>query len=840
MPSVNTEQILREAVAGYGTTNKAVEQGVLAERYTGRARQLGTVESALGKIDEQEMLRLHPELQEGFDNEIAAGGDPNLWLEAAVRNSSTIDPASVPRSGGIVDAVGVLSGKLGGVESAANTAARAAGAADVTKLSPALAAAYRANNSELFGALGKAGGMVDSGDPYAAYRASVLGQQAVGPAATQGYGASLAASQGYGATNAASQGYGATNATSQGYTSRGATSQGYESTDATSQGYAAQQAAMREYAASQAASQGYTAANARAVEEANAQMVRQGLLGQSLYGQALAAGPSGAAQTLQQRAQQLAGSTGQLSQEELRSVQQGSREAFAARGLEMSNPAISGEIGARIAAQRARQAEDLQMAAGLNQAYTQDLTANRGFATGLYGQDVSLQSQNQGAALQAALAKQQSGITLSLADQQALNSASQFGSNAANEQARFNAQSLNAAGQFNAGAFNTQAAINAQAVNAASQFGASAANQASLYNAQAANAASQFGASAANQASLQNSQLGSAASQFGASAANQASLYNAQLGSAASQFGATAANQASQYNAGSINQASQFSANAANEQARYNQSLAAQQQQQGIANLGLLGQSTLGQTESNRNYQMGVAGGYQNAAYDPSSLVLGQRSNAMQNASGVYNAALGVNPDFAGQLGLNTGVAQDVNMTTYNAQMDAIKAAANNRAAITAAGINAVGNIAGSSVKAKTIFLCIPNGQEIDTPNGSTLIQDIEPGDYVIGFNGNATVVLQVHRYKEDPSAVRFVNINLDSGKTISVCDRHRVDGIPAGLLVDGNNVGNHNIVSTSIYGGVEKSYDILTEDEGYQMSGVPVNSMINEMAIHIAKDNYI
>jgi hypothetical protein len=650
MPQVNTEQILREAVAGYGTTNKAVEQGVLAERYTGRARQLGTVESALGKIDEQEMLRLHPELQEGFDNEIAKGGDPNLWLEAAIRNSSTIDPASVPRSGGIVDAVGVLAGKTGAIESAANTAARAAGVADIATLSPQLTAAYRAGNSELFGALGKAGGMVDSGDPYAAYRASVLGQQAVGPAATQGYGASLAASQGYGATNAASQGYGATNATSQ----------GYASTDATSQGYTAEQAAMREYAASQAASQGYTAANARAVEDANAQMIGRGLLGQSLYSQGLTAGPSGAAQTLQQRAQQLAASTGQLSQEELRSVQQGSREAFAARGLEMSNPAISGEIGARIAAQRARQAEDLQMAAGLNQAYTQDLTANRGFATGLYGQDVSLQSQNQSAALQVALAKQQAGITLSLADQQAINSASQFGSNAANEQARFNAQSLNAAGQFNAAAFNNQAAINAQAVNAASQ----------------------FEAGAANQASSQNAQLRSAASQFGASAANQASLFNAQSANTAAQFGAAAGNQASLYNAASTNEASKFSAGAANEQARYNQTLAAQQQQQGITNLGLLGQTTLAQTEANRNYQMGVTGGYQNAAYNPAGLLLGTQSNALQNASGVYNTATKANPDFSNQLSLVGNIAQDAAMTQYNREADAAKTRANNQAAL--------------------------------------------------------------------------------------------------------------------------------------------------------------
>jgi hypothetical protein len=658
MADIKTGNILDDAVAGYGQTTDAVRDRVGTERATGQERLQGTTEAALGMIDEQAFLAQHPEFQEGYDREKAKGTNVTNWLEDAIRAASYIKPGDVPRSGGIADTVGAIAGKLGAVENAANTAARAAGAADVTALSPQLAAAYRANNSELFGALGKAGGMVDSGDPYAAYRGAVLGQQAVGPAATQGYGASLAASQGYGATNA----------TSQGYTSR----------DATSQGYTAEQAAMREYAASQAASQGYTAANARAVEDANAQMIGRGLLGQSLYGQGLTAGPSGAAQTLQQRAQQLAASTGQLSQEELRSIQQGSREAFASRGLEMSNPAISAEIGARIAAQRARQMEDLQAAAALNQAYTQDLTANRGFATGLYGQDVSLQSQNQSAALQVALAKQQAGLSLSLADQQALNASSQFGANAANEQARFNAQSLNAAGQFNAGSFNEQARYNAQAVNAASQFGASAANQASLYNAQSANTAAQFGASAYNQASLQNAQLGSAASQFGASAANQAS----------------------QYNAGSVNQASMFGANAANEQARYNQQLAAQQQQQGITNLGLLGQTTMGQTESNRNYQMNVAGGYQNAAYDPSSLVLGQRSNAMQNAGGVYNAAAGANPDFSGQLGLVTGVATDANMTAFNAAEAARIAKMNNKNALIAAGISATGNVLGAKLGA--------------------------------------------------------------------------------------------------------------------------------------------
>ena len=622
MADISSGNIFKDAIAGYGQTTDAVRDRVGTERATGQERLQGTTEAALGMIDEQAFLAQHPEFQEGYDREKAKGTNVTNWLEDAIRAASYIKPGDVPRSGGIVDTVGAVAGKLGGIENAANTAARAAGAADVTALSPQLAAAYRANNAELFGALGKAGGMVDSGDPYAAYRASVLGQQAVGPAATQGYGASLAASQGYGATNAMSQ--------------------GYASTDATSQGYTAEQAATREYQAAQA----------RAVQEAQAQMIRQGQLGQSLYGQALGAGASGAAQMLGQRAQQFAGSTGQLSQEELRSVQQGSREAFAARGLEMSNPAISGEIGARIAAQRARQSEDLQMAAGLNQAYTQDLTANRGFATGLYGQDVSLQAQNQGAALQAALAKQQAGITLSLADQQAINSASQFGANAANEQARYNAQ----------------------AVNAANQFGASAANQASLYNAQLRSAASQFGASAANQASLQNAQSANVANQFTAAAGNLASITNA----------------------GAVNDASKFSANAANLGAQFNQELEAKERQRQIDNLSILGKNTLGQTESNRNYQMDVTGGYQNAVYDPTSLILGKQSNALANSSGVYNAAAGTNPDFSDQLKLTTGVATDANMTAFNAAEAARLADKNNRAAITGAVIGAVGGVAGS------------------------------------------------------------------------------------------------------------------------------------------------
>ena len=317
--------------------------------------------------------------------------------------------------------------------------------------------------------------------------------------------------------------------------------------------------------------QGYSAAQAAPVDAISATQIQQGQLGQGLYNQAVNAGPSGAANTLQQRAQQLAASTGQLSPEELRAVQQGSREAFAARGMEMSNPAIAGEIGARIAAQRSRQTEDLNMAAGLNQAYTQDLTANRGFATGVYGQDIALQGQNQGANLAASQSNQSTALNTSLANQAATNTASQF------------------------------------------------------------------------------------------------------------------------------------TANANNQAGQYNTTLAAQQQQQGISNLGVLGQVTQGQTEADRAYALNLAAGYQGASPDYTGAILGQTSNSVAQAGGVLGAATGANPDLSGNLALTTGVAQDAQMTAFNAEEAARIAAANRKGALTGQILGAVGTIGGAALGVPSI-----------------------------------------------------------------------------------------------------------------------------------------
>ena len=39
------------------------------------------------------------------------------------------------------------------------------------------------------------------------------------------------------------------------------------------------------------------------------------------------------------------------------------------------------------------------------------------------------------------------------------------------------------------------------------------------------------------------------------------------------------------------------------------------------------------------------------------------------------------------------------------------------------------------------------------------------------------------------------------------------------------------DVLNKKVYGGVEFSYDLLTEDLGYRIDGIPVNSMIEEMA---------
>ena len=80
-----------------------------------------------------------------------------------------------------------------------------------------------------------------------------------------------------------------------------------------------------------------------------------------------------------------------------------------------------------------------------------------------------------------------------------------------------------------------------------------------------------------------------------------------------------------------------------------------------------------------------------------------------------------------------------------------------------------------SAIAAKIYFNCIPEGTEIDTPNGKVPIEDIKAGTKVKGYYKAETEVLQVHQYKEDPGPHRFYHITFDNGNAVDCCDMHRI-----------------------------------------------------------------
>jgi len=58
----------------------------------------------------------------------------------------------------------------------------------------------------------------------------------------------------------------------------------------------------------------------------------------------------------------------------------------------------------------------------------------------------------------------------------------------------------------------------------------------------------------------------------------------------------------------------------------------------------------------------------------------------------------------------------------------------------------------------------------------------------------------------------------------------HRIAGTRARDLAVGQTIANRRIRHITSRRGLLRSCDLLTEDEGYRISNIPVNSMIEEM----------
>jgi hypothetical protein len=129
----------------------------------------------------------------------------------------------------------------------------------------------------------------------------------------------------------------------------------------------------------------------------------------------------------------------------------------------------------------------------------------------------------------------------------------------------------------------------------------------------------------------------------------------------------------------------------------------------------------------------------------------------------------------------------------------------------------------------KMMFACLPEHTRIDTPNGSQPVERIQPGDTVIGFGGKPVRVLQKQSYLESPETI-FLHITFTDGAAVDLCGMHRVNGARARELRVGQTIAGRSVSGIESHRGETRSFDLLTEDAGYRIQGVPVNSMIEEL----------
>jgi hypothetical protein len=129
----------------------------------------------------------------------------------------------------------------------------------------------------------------------------------------------------------------------------------------------------------------------------------------------------------------------------------------------------------------------------------------------------------------------------------------------------------------------------------------------------------------------------------------------------------------------------------------------------------------------------------------------------------------------------------------------------------------------------KMYFACIPEHTLVDTPTGPRPIETLEAGNSVIGFSGKPVRILQKHSYMENPQTV-FLRVTFADGAIVDLCGMHRVVGVRARELQIGRSIAGRKIISIQNRRGETHSYDLLTEDAGYRIQGVAVNSMIEEM----------
>jgi len=186
---------------------------------------------------------------------------------------------------------------------------------------------------------------------------------------------------------------------------------------------------------------------------------------------------------------------------------------------------------------------------------------------------------------------------------------------------------------------------------------------------------------------------------------------------------------------------------------------------------------------------------------------------------------------------VNAALARDIADRNKEAAIESAKisGAAQSSAAKTSAGGSIAGALVPGLIKgASAIFslgltACMPGDQCIDTPAGPKPVKDLKGGDVVIGYNGEEAFIMQACSWNQDPTRT-FLTITREDGSAFTVCDDHKILGIPAIEWTEGAEMAGSRIKSITASSGLLTSYDIMTNQGGYQIAGVPVNSMIPEI----------
>ena len=222
----------------------------------------------------------------------------------------------------------------------------------------------------------------------------------------------------------------------------------------------------------------------------------------------------------------------------------------------------------------------------------------------------------------------------------------------------------------------------------------------------------------------------------------------------------------------------------------------------------------------------------------------GQVASISQGAAGVYGAAAGTlrgaSQTYAQGYGAVQGALGNMQQANqFNAQMDFQnkQLRQQTQAQENMAIGNAVGSAIGTAGAVKMVKACIPEGTPIDGMAGPVHIEDVRVGDVVLGPYGTATTVMQKHEYLEQGTDDRFFEMTLEGGGVVRSCDMHVIDGRRMKEWSAGDAIAGRRIIEIRPVAGVRRSYDLLTsrEDGAYRMSGVPVASMIPEVAALVA-----